>query len=137
VLRRAGEWSRGAYLKSLAEVQRVPLIVFYDELAGSPVGIVHVSYERDTVTLYPFGGCDCVAGFEVEMEVIAVVDDLDRRVFAVDELEVKELIAGADTGVEILELEVENQADFFGIELDRLVKVRGSQLRDGAGYGHE
>ncbi|MEO7201973.1 MAG: hypothetical protein ABIZ82_05195 [Candidatus Tumulicola sp.] len=58
--------------------------------------------------------------------MIAFFDDLDRRVFAVDELEVKESIAGADTGVEIFKLKVENQADFVGVEPYRFCKVGGS-----------
>src|SRR5947208_3304206 len=66
----------------------------------------------------------------------AVFDVVDRRVPLVDLLEVEELIACTNAGVEVLILKLHRATDLLRIEADRLREVRGTQLRDHSGDSH-
>jgi hypothetical protein len=52
------------------------------------------------------------------MKVLAAGNEFDRRVRLVGELEVNDLIARAQPGVEVLVLEVEREANSGRVELD-------------------
>ena len=58
----------------------MPLIVLDHELTGLPCGVVHVLYERDTVSLQHLRGRGGVVGLEVQMEVSALIHECDGRV---------------------------------------------------------
>jgi len=102
----------------------------------APWGVVDVLDERHAAALDR--GCrgGGIVGFEIEVEVFALVDEGDRGVGLVDELEVDEVGAGADAGVEVFVLEVEGEAELGGVETDRFGEVGGAELGAGAGYGH-
>src|SRR5207245_5578555 len=137
--RRAGadeSTSHRVFLLPLTEVQRVSLVVLYGELPRAPGSLVHVLHEANTLLLQSLGGRRGIVGLEIEMEVLAVVDELDRRVFLVDELEVKELAARPDSRVEVLILELERQSHRRGVEAHGLGEIRRPQLGDHACYRH-
>jgi hypothetical protein len=69
------------------------LIVFDDELFGSPSGLVHVLHQGDPIFLEGLCRGDSIVGFKVEVEVLSPVDERDGRVLLVDEFQVEELIA--------------------------------------------
>src|SRR5262249_21940433 len=102
---------RAAILLALAEVQGVALVVLDDELPRSPRCRMHVLHEPDPSLLeHRREGCD-VVGAKVEVEMPAVVDELDRGVLRVHELQVEDLAARPDARVEILVPELEPEAD--------------------------
>src|SRR5207245_11233112 len=78
--RRAGadeSTSHRVFLLPLTEVQRVSLVVLDGELPRAPGSLVHVLHEANTLLLQSLGRG--IVGLEIEMEVLAVVDELGRR----------------------------------------------------------
>ena len=53
---------------------------------------------------------------EIEVEVLALVHELDRGVLLVREFQVKELTPCTNAGVEVLVLELERQSDLRRVE---------------------
>src|SRR6266508_2645877 len=129
-LRRAARTPPWLPLGLLTKIQRVALIVLEGELSRAPRRIVHVSHQSHSVSLQRVGGGPHVIRPEIEVEVIPLVHELDRRVLLVDELEVEDLLARPDARVEVLVLELEREPDLLGVEPDRLAQVRRAQLRD-------
>jgi hypothetical protein len=84
----------------------VRLIVLDGELPRPPRRVVHLLDERHAVPLQCLGHGGGVVRLEVQVEVPARVDERDRRVLLVGELQVKDLAAGADARVGILVLEL-------------------------------
>jgi len=70
-------------LSIFAKVQRVALIVFYGELACSPGGVMYIFHQRNSVVLEFGGRRRGIVGHKVEMEVLALIHKLDRRIFLV------------------------------------------------------
>jgi hypothetical protein len=85
----------------------MPLIVFDNELACSPGRLVHVLYKVYSVCLQRGRRGRGIVRFEVEMEVLAFIHELDRGVFLVYELEVKELTARSNARIKVFVLELE------------------------------
>ena len=105
-------------LSSFAEVQRMPLIVFDDELSCSPGGLVHVLHKANPISLQRVCRRHGIVRFKVEVEVFALIYELDGGVLLVYEFQVKELAARPNTCVKVLILELERQSHLGGVKTD-------------------
>jgi len=70
------------------------------------------------------------------MGMPALIDEVDRGILLVDELEMEDLTAGPDARVEVLVLEVEREPDLLGVEPDRSGEIRRPQLEDRSRDAH-
>ena len=64
----------GSDLLVLAKIQSVALIIFKDELFGSPSGFVYVPHQVNTIFLESLCRCDGIVGFKVEVKVFIFVN---------------------------------------------------------------
>ena len=78
----------------------MPLVISNDELARAPFGLVHVRHERNTIGAQHLGGRLDIVGLEVQVKVVAVFDERNRRVAFIGKLEVENPPTGADAGIE-------------------------------------
>jgi len=70
------------------------------------------------------------------MQMSALVNIWDRRVFFINELEMNEMAAGANSDVEVLIVELDGKGQFFCVKSDRRRHIRRAQLRDNAADRH-
>src|SRR5262245_28542193 len=106
------------------------LIVLDDEFACSPGGIVHVLYEPDAVAHQRGSRGPRIVRLEIEVEVLSSTHELDGGVLRIHVLQMEDLIAGPDTRVEVLVLEVQHQTHPGRVEIYRCVQIRRTQLGD-------
>ena len=99
----------------------MPLIVFDDELSCSPGRFLHVLYEVHSISFQRvcFGGG--IVRSKIEVKVLAFVHEVDRRVFLVNEFEVKDLIACANARVKVLVPKLDRETKFLRVEADRTI----------------
>src|SRR6266567_1790612 len=100
----------------LAEVQGMSLIILDNKFAGSPRGLVDFLHEVHAVSLEGVCHRGNVVGLEVQVEVVAQVDEGDRRVLLVNEFEMKDLLTCPNARVEILVLKLQREPDLLGVK---------------------
>src|SRR5688572_11145742 len=80
----------------LSEIQRVPLIVMDHELSRSPGRPAYVCGQQHAGTPTRVRNRVHVGRFEVEVQMLLAGHEVDRRIFRIDEFEMKQLRAGAN-----------------------------------------
>jgi hypothetical protein len=123
-------------LQVFSEVQRMSLIILDDKLARSPRGLMDLLLQMHSIALDHLSHSHDVIAFEVQMKVIAIIHERDRRILFVGELEMKYLAPSTNTGIEIIVLKLERAFELRGIEANRLGEVRRPQLGNDIRYGH-
>ena len=122
---------------ALPDVDRMPLIIEEHQLTRLPRGVGRLLRQCDAVGSQTLGhGIDIICP-EVEVEVIFGLHPRDRRIRTIRELQVKQLVAGANAGVEVGIAEVQEQADLLGIETNAPVEVAGPELGRDARDEHD
>lgn len=117
-------------------MQRMPLIILDDELARSPRGLMNVPVQMHPVSPQRVRNRRHIVGFEVQVEMIALLHKRDKWILLVDQFEMKHLTPRPNTRVEILVLEFERAAQLRGVEAYGSREVRGSQLCNDARDAH-
>lgn len=92
------------------------MIVFDNELACSPLGLMDFLHQADSFFLQ--GGCRGrgIVSIKIEVKVFALIYNLYRRVLLVYALQVKELITRPYARIKVLKLELERQAHFVSVK---------------------
>ena len=72
-------------LSSFAKVQRMPLIVFDDELSRSPASLMNVLHQVNPISLQRICRSRGIVRYKVEVEVFSLIHELDRGVLLVYE----------------------------------------------------
>jgi hypothetical protein len=80
----------------------VALVILDHELACAPRGLVHSAQQPRTSRCQRFSGGLDIVRLEIEIEMPALANELDRWIGVVDELEMNDLAAEPDAGVEVL-----------------------------------
>src|SRR5688572_11717243 len=72
-------------------MQRMPLIILDDELARSPRGLMNVRVQMHPVSPQRVRNRRHIVGFEVQVEMIALLHKRDKWILLVDQFEMKHL----------------------------------------------
>src|SRR5258708_38055897 len=112
----------------LSEIKGMPLVIFDYNLSRSPGGLMHFLIQVNPISLQRVCRGRGIVRFEVEMEVIPVIHELDRGVLLVCEFQMKYLTSRPDACVKVLVMELERQSDLGSVDVYGCGQIRSTKL---------